>query len=75
MVEGPFNMRISPSPSWGGVRGGGNPCTYWFAAGRSFNLYRSAIPPTLSLPLVGPKARFQRDGGGDDNSQLVFLLR
>ncbi|HEX5998901.1 MAG TPA: UDP-2,3-diacylglucosamine diphosphatase LpxI [Hyphomicrobiaceae bacterium] len=44
----------SPSPLWGGVRCGGNP-----------DIGGSAIPPTLSLPHVAPKARLRRDGGGD----------
>ncbi len=36
------NSTVSPSPLWGGVRGGGNP-------------YRrcSAIPPSLTLPHKG----------------------
>ena len=43
----------SPSPLWGGVRGGGNP-----------DRRCSAIPPSLSLPhIVG--ACLRHDGGGD----------
>jgi hypothetical protein len=46
---------LSPSPLWGGVRGGGKPSVSWF----DLTHYLSAIPPILSLP---------HKGGGDDYS-------
>jgi hypothetical protein len=49
-----------PSPLRGGVRGGGNP-----------DIGCSAIPPTLSLPHVVPKARLRRDGGGDATANVL----
>jgi hypothetical protein len=48
-----WRRRRSPSPSWGGVRGGGNPSVCWLAARRRADIYLSAIPPTLSLPHQG----------------------
>ena len=53
----PLPLRdVSPSPLWGGVRGGGNP-----------DISGSAIPPSLSLRHVVSKTRLRHDEGGDPN--------
>ena len=54
------NTDLSPSPWWGGVRGGGKPSVYCFASAH----YLSAIPPTLSLP---------HKGRGDDGGAAIRL--
>ena len=53
---------LSPSPWWGGIRGGGKPSLSRF----DLTHYLSAIPPTLSLPL---------QGGGDDGVAALGLPR
>jgi hypothetical protein len=57
-----FDADLSPSPWWGGVRGGGTPCASWF----DLIHYLSAIPPTPSLP---------HQGGGDDLVAALGLPR
>jgi len=52
LVEAIEALLASPSPLWGGDRGGGNHDG-------------SGIPPSLTLPHVVPEARLRRDGGGD----------
>ena len=50
---------VSPSPSWGGVRGGGTPSVCYLAA-RSADIYVSATPPPCPSPTRGGRWDYRR---------------